>query len=127
MNDEQIVIAGGPLVGKTTLADVLAHGRKIRHSDDSIHLGWSEASEEVATWLDYPGRWIVEGVATPRALRKWLKYHPKGRPCSVVIWMAGPPFGALAKGQITMSKGCETVWREIISPLLMRGVAIDQR
>ena len=95
----------------------------IRHTDHLIHLGWSEASAAAALWLDVPGPWIVEGVAAPRALRKWLAAHPDGRPCDVLIVLPEPR-AVLTPGQVTMTKGCVTVLREIWSELERRGVEI---
>jgi hypothetical protein len=133
----RICIAGGPRTGKTTLAGALALGGvpmdnrflahsvplDVRHTDDLIDLGWSEASEAAALWFDEPGPWIVEGVAVPRALRKWLAAHPEGKPCDAVHWLEEPR-DLRSKGQIAMGKGCETVWMEIHDALTERGVRI---
>jgi adenylate kinase family enzyme len=116
----RIAIAGGPRCGKTTLAAKLGDAR---HTDDVMSLGWSEASAEVAAWFDAAGPWIIEGVAVPRALRKWLASHPEGKPVDVVYWL-GEPFVDLTKGQSAMDKGCSKVWREIEEELRSRGVAI---
>ena len=75
----RVVIAGGPRTGKTTHANKLGaeSGARVRHTDDLIgRLEWSAASQEVSQWFDEPGPWIVEGVAVPRAVRKWLAAHP---------------------------------------------------
>jgi hypothetical protein len=137
----RICIAGGPRTGKTTLAgrliatdpvDFMSAARgatspadlnPVRHTDNLMHLGWSEASEAAALWFDEPGPWIVEGVAVPRALRKWLAAHPEGKPCDVVHWLEEPR-DLRSKGQIAMGKGCETVWMEIHDALTERGVRI---
>jgi hypothetical protein len=69
----RILVAGAPRTGKTTLADALAaeRGIPVRRTDDLVgRLAWSEASAEVARWLTEPGPWIIEGVASARALRK---------------------------------------------------------
>lgn len=146
----RVCIAGGPRTGKTTLAAKLAANvvmlecascgwpasehdcdtpnlapvaTPVRHTDDLIDLGWSEASAAAALWFDEPGPWIVEGVAVPRALRKWLAAHPEGKPCDVVHWLE-EPMDLRSKGQIAMGKGCETVWMEIHDALTERGVRI---
>lgn len=146
----RICIAGGPRTGKTTLAGKIAadivtmecdscgwpaaeHGcatpilgrviAPVRHTDDLIHLGWSEASAAAALWFDEPGPWIVEGVAVPRALRKWLASHPAGKPCDVVYWLEDP-HEELTPGQAAMTKGCATVWEEVADELHARGVEI---
>lgn len=117
----RIAIAGGPRCGKTTLA---ASFGEARHTDDLIgSKDWSAASAEVATWFDADDPWIIEGVAVPRALRKWLIAHPDGKPCDVVHWLITPHV-PLTKGQLGMLRGCETVWREIVGELTRRGVEI---
>lgn len=118
----RICIAGGPRTGKTTLSTSLGVAR-VRHTDDLMHLGWSEASAAAALWLDAPGPWIVEGVAAVRALRKWLAAHPEGKPCDVAYWL-DEPVVPTSSGQRAMAKGCATVWDEIEAELRARGVEI---
>lgn len=117
----RVVIVGGPRCGKTTLAATL--GLPTRHTDDVIGLGWSEASAEVATWLDAPGPWCIEGVAAARALRKWLAAHESGAPCDEIrlLWV---PLVERTDGQERMALGIETVWCEISDELIARGVAV---
>ena len=120
-----VVIAGGPKCGKTTAAQRLAPvlGFVVRSTDELISgHDWSSVSAEVATWLPATGA-IVEGVATARALRKWLVGHPDGRPCDVVLLLE-QPYQPLNDGQERMRKGCNTVWHEIASELIGRGVKI---
>lgn len=130
----RVVIAGGPKTGKTTLAHEMVGGDDerdrgehahvtVRHTDDLIHMGWSESSAAAALWLDEPGPWIIEGVAAPRALRKWLGSHPEGKPCDVVYWLDAQRV-ELTPGQAAMAKGCATVWLGIVDDLRARGVEI---
>lgn len=135
---DRLVIAGGPRVGKTTHAlrlfdarqeaDMQA-GKPIRvfHTDEVIHLGWSEASDAASLWFDEEGPWIVEGVAAPRALRKWLRRHPTSKPCDAVLWMGLRAFEPLTQGQVTMGRGALTVWQSIAPELRARGVQIVWR
>lgn len=123
---ERWCIAGVPRAGKTTLADTQAadYNGVVLHTDDTIPLGWSEASAEVATWFDRPGPWIIEGVAVPRALRKWLAANPEGKPCDHVLFL-GTAREDLTGGQRTMAKGVITVFREIEAELAARGVSVS--
>jgi hypothetical protein len=122
----RVLIAGGPRTGKTTLAEQLAavSGAPVRHTDDLVgKLDWSAASSEVAGWIEAPGPWIVEGVAVGRALRKWFAAHPEGAPADLIYWCLAPKV-ARSRGQITMAKGCLTVWGDIQPLLRARGVEI---
>lgn len=115
------VIVGGPRTGKTTLAKSI--GGNIRHTDDVMGLGWSEASENVSHWFDEPGPWVIEGVSTARALRKWLAVNPSGKPCDEVR-VVDRPLVDRSAGQKSMAKGVDSVWREIADELRGRGVEI---
>jgi hypothetical protein len=135
-------IYGGPRTGKTTLALALGEERnamkadddgtwhpakvtRVRHTDDLMSgLAWSEVSQKIADqWLTEPGPWIIEGVACARALRKWLRANPEGKPCDEVILLWSPHV-ELTSGQASMAKGCRKVWLEIAGQLKARGVAI---
>jgi adenylate kinase family enzyme len=123
----RLLIAGVPRAGKTTLSNLLhppAHSAKlVLHTDDFMHLGWSQVSAFIATKFDIRGPWIVEGVAVVRAARKWLATHHSGTPCDEVRWL-GTPRVPLSNGQATMAKACETVWDEVRPELERRGVRI---
>ena len=121
---ERIAIAGVPSSGKTTLAEALSP--IAWHTDDLIDLGWSEASEHASYWFDDTAATIIEGVSVPRALRKWLKRNPTGKPADRVIFLCGP-HTPLTKGQLSMAKGCWTVWQEIRPELVERGVEIEEK
>ena len=121
-NAERVVIAGVPRAGKTTLARQMTDD--VRSTDDLISLGWSEASAAAAAWFNEPGPWVVEGMAAPRALRKWLEAHPTGRPCDRVIWLAHTR-EKHSPGQQAMGKGASTVMREIAGELRRRGVIVE--
>lgn len=114
-------ITGVPRAGKTTLAQQL--GVPVRSTDETVPLGWSEASAEVSRWFDDPGEVVVEGVAVPRALRKWLDANPVGKPVDVVEWLDSPRED-LDVGQRRMATGARTVFAEVVDELRRRGTEI---
>ena len=123
----RIVIVGGPKCGKTTTAELMCKatpGCEHRCTDSVMQLGWSESSAEVATWFGRPGVWVIEGVATARALRKWLaEAPPDALPCDAILVMEHP-VAPREQGQRSMAKGVMTVWRQIELELEIRGVEI---
>lgn len=123
----RIVIAGGPRTGKSTLGQTLFRSMRIgslRQSDALIAThGWSDASLEASTWMTEPGPWIVEGVRSGHALRKWLAANPTGTPCDEVLFL-DHPWVENTPGQAAMAKGCRTVFEEIRPELELRGVRI---
>lgn len=120
----RILVAGVPRAGKTTLAKKLGEERSlaVRHSDSLIGLGWSESSAAAAAWMNDSSDWLIEGVAVPRALRKWLAANA-GAPCDTIYWMPAPRV-QLTQGQRSMAGGCITVWAEILPTLTARGVEV---
>lgn len=116
----RLCICGVPKAGKTTLANTL-NVIRVLHTDDLIGYDWSRQSELVSGWFDKPGPWVIEGVAVVRALRKWLRARPTGRPCDQVMWL-GTPRVVLGAGQASMAAGCLTMWRAILPELHARGV-----
>ena len=124
----KIVVGGGPRTGKTTFAHKLGVELKlpVKHTDDLIPiLDWSGASQAVSEWFQRSEPCIIEGVAVWRALRKWLASHAVGKPCDTV-YVLNTPMVDLSPGQDTMSKGCDTVWRQIEPELRERGVVIKE-
>lgn len=113
-------IAGVPRAGKTTLGRMLG---PVRSTDDLLPADWSRQSDEAARWFDEPGDLLVEGMAVPRALRKWLRSHPVGKPVDEVVWL-GVPRENLSESQASMGKGARTVLEEIAPELQRRGVGI---
>jgi hypothetical protein len=124
-NQMRVLITGGPKTGKTTLAMLQGEvsGLQPMHTDDLISLGWSEASAAVIPWISRPGPWIIEGVAVPRALHKWIAANPTGKPADKVIFL-GKPWQELSPGQLAMAKGLVTVWKEVVGELVARGVEL---
>lgn len=119
----KVAIAGGPRTGKTTFALETFGASLVRHTDDLIGShDWSEASLAASQWFNEPGVWCIEGVAVPRALRKWLAANP-GKPCDRVYWLT-KAHTPLSAGQATMAKGCVKVWLEVLPELRLRGVEV---
>jgi len=88
----RILITGAPRTGKTTLARKMSLDLGLSHwctdpnrlcppavGGSPDDLDWSECSEWVAQhWIGTHA--IIEGVAVPRALRKWRALHPDEPP-----------------------------------------------
>jgi hypothetical protein len=121
------VLVGGPRSGKTSVAVRASerYAREAMHPDNLIdRLEWSALSSEVATWLDKPGEWVMEGVATVRAVRKWLAANPGDTPPPfTLVWM-GEALQRRSVGQSSMSKGIATIWNEILPELTRRRATI---
>ena len=120
----RLIVIGSPRTGKTTYCNRFPQ-HIVRHTDDTMHMKWSDASAEVASWFDAPGPWVIEGVSTARALRKWLAAHPDGKPCDEIILMR-TRYSATKPGHESMSKGVWTVFDDLEQELANRGVAIKE-
>jgi hypothetical protein len=120
---ERIAIVGWPKTGKTTLATEMGGGRS---TDEVMNLGWSEASQEASTWFDQPGPLIVEGVAVPRALRKWRERNPDKPPPIDKLIILRNPHVPLEPGQVTMGKGLDTVLNGLM-PWLSSSIEVETR
>ena len=126
----RVVVAGGPKAGKTFTAAALGLrlGVPVRGTDELVHRGldWSAVSEEAAEWIATPGEWVVEGVATVRALRKWVQAGAPLREGVAVVWLPSAVVGRTER-QEAMARGAETVWREVFPELVALGVTVIQR
>lgn len=116
----RVVIVGGPKTGKTTLAKKM--GGRVRHTDDVMHLGWSNGSQQVSRWFEDKEPCVIEGVAGPRALRKFMS-RSDAKPCDKVIVLE-QVHRLRTVGQKSMAKGVHTVLDEIRPELERRGVEI---
>ena len=125
----RIAIAGYPGSGKTTLGRALAgnEGNDLRSTDTLLGAKWSELSLEVSYWFDIAGDLVVEGMAVPRALRKWLRRDVGGEeaPVDLLIWLEG--LDSLDRHRRAMGAGARTVMEEIEDDLYSRGVVLVWR
>lgn len=121
----RIAIAGGPLSGKSYLAQRLEQiGIPVSHTDILIETHkWGDDSAEVAQWMLERGPWVIEGVTVARALRKFMERFPDRKPCDLVVW-TNSPVVKRSKGQEAMAKGVDTVFTGIRPVLVARNVQI---
>ncbi|NIR31638.1 MAG: hypothetical protein GWN84_20470 [Gammaproteobacteria bacterium] len=120
------VICGGPRCGKTTVAARVAerYRRRLLPGDGLVGLlEWSDASAQVALWLDLPGDWVIEGVVAARALRKWMAAYPGERLPAAVLRLE-TPVHARGDALAAMAKGEATVWAGIADELLQVATVI---
>ncbi len=131
---ERVVIAGGPRRGKSVIAEKLRREGAAFHDGEELvdrpewagmtrEQKWSAGSDLASRWLDEPGPLVFENVAAARALRKWLARNPTGKPADVVVHLREPVIETNS-GQEAMASGSETVWNEVRSELVMRGVRV---
>jgi len=122
----RVIIAGGPRSGKTILGARASerYGLPLRSTDSLIEsTTWGDDSARVAEWFDELGDWIIEGPATARALRKWIRRNEGKTLNATVVWMPTAK-AARTKGQASMARGVETVWRQVRPQLEQMGVTI---
>ncbi len=119
------LITGYPKSGKTYLAEQMGGGRS---TDETIDMGldWSAGSAEVVNWLQGPYS-IIEGVAVPRALRKYHTEFPDMPPPVEKILFLHTNYEQLSNRQVGMGKGLDKVWSEILPWLKEYGVEIEER
>ncbi len=111
VDHEKIAIAGPPRCGKTLLAEGFYGYTEepwlLLPADLLMHKTWEETPHVIIDVLHHFERYIVEGVQVGRALRKGLKPD-------IVIYLSHPHV-EMSKGQITMAKGCETIFSDWVS------------
>lgn len=129
------LITGAPRTGKTTMGMFYAE-QGIRHyctdprdlcpagvPGTPVGLGWSECSQWVADkLLELPGPWVIEGVAVPRALRKWHAAHPDAPPPADRLIVLTEQHEALTARQDAMGVGLLAVLADLgdwLAPILV--------
>lgn len=121
----RVAVVGGPKAGKTTLALGIAWklgGLRVRHADDLIGVGWSDASALLADEMLSGASGIFEGVAIVRALRKALALSGRAPVDALVILPdAHEP---LTDAQRAMWLAQGSILAEILPELERRGVRL---
>jgi len=98
----RIAICGGPRAGKTTLAAKIERpGRPTIHTDDHMHLPWSEQPAAILSDVSGLDLFVIEGVQVPRCLRKGLEVD-------WVIWL-DDEHDSLTVHQRRMKSGCRAI------------------
>ena len=124
----RVILVGGPRTGKSTYARKLrgegvptycADPRSlVKDPEGGVSylpesLDWSGASQFVADeWFRMEGDWCVEGVATVRALRKFLASGEK-LDAEIVVFRDQYEDAVTMPGQRALHKGVNTIWEEI--------------
>lgn len=124
--NERTVIVAGPKAGKTTVATIAAERFKIkaRYGDSLIGTAdWPAMSERVAEWFETPGKWVIEGVVTVRAIRKWLAANPDTKPPFAVLVLQNA-IQQRGKAHASMAASVTTIWNEIQPELEARGAKV---
>jgi hypothetical protein len=124
MPSDRVIIVGGPMAGKSTLARTMrADGyptfcgdprSTVREPEGDVTylpegLDWSSGSQFVVDrWFTMSGPWVLEGHVMARALRKQLAAGG-GIPADRILVLP-EPLGRLTPAQASMTKAVKTVW-----------------
>lgn len=110
----RIAIAGGPNTGKSTLANI-ATRHEVIHTDDFMHLEWTDVPWVLLGRIFKREDFIIEGVQVGRVLRKAQELRIIPVTACVIL---DTPYIELSQGQERMAKGC----KKIISELTFDGI-----
>ena len=94
---KRIAIAGGPRVGKTTLAATVTD-RRVIATDDYIGTPWADIPHKIIADIGDLDAFALEGVQVARALRKGLRVD-------AVVYLIRLKVPELTKGQAAMTRG----------------------
>jgi len=120
----RIIITGHPYAGKTTLARTMDLPIYSTDTIEQCRIAYNNVtylpglvpkeyvSEYIIeNWFNKP-KFIIEGVAAVRALRRWARMYPRVMPCDKIIFLRNnSPF----ERHISMTKAIDTIWDEISS------------
>lgn len=122
------IIMGGPRSGKSTYARELRRQGIPTYCTDPLSLvkdqeegvtylpeglDWSDTSQYIADhWFDLPCSLCVEGIASVRALRKYLDQHEGRLPDYYRLVMFNRQYGELLEGQRRMGLSVQTIWKD---------------
>jgi hypothetical protein len=137
--EQRVIVAGGPETGKSTFSEFAASKLQLQlKAGDDVRAEleqegvlakdlWSAASRRVADWVDDPGKWLLEGVVTPRALDHWMTANPDAAIPATVVWFRDPVKQVTDPYHLTMVKGTQTIWSRVAPRLIQRGARIISR
>lgn len=121
----KIIIAGGPRTSKSTFAKELNKKLNIPivSTDDYIACGWSEAPHEIIDAIKDLPSYILEGVNAGRTIRKMVEKNIE-LDFDRVYYLEEPVIEYDKKGQMSLAKGCKTVWLDVIPSLDSAGIEV---
>lgn len=99
----KIAIAGGPLTGKSLVADNITDHTSIK-TDDFLKFPWAEQPYKIIESCNQHDRFVLSGVQVGRVLRKGLDVD-------IAVWL-DTPLQRLYPGQEIMRKGCYTIFNQ---------------
>lgn len=100
----RIAIAGGPLTGKSLVADQIGYVWAQIKTDDFMHLTWSLQPFAIISECERHERFCLSGVNTGRALRKGLIVD-------AAVFLE-EPLAPLTPEQSRMADGCRSIFTE---------------
>lgn len=126
------IITGWPRAGKTVLAKEThqRHPGPLWHTDDLERQPWAAQATAVASWIERPGPFLIEGVSALRGLRKWHQQHPGEPPPIDRLWFLRLPDRlrrGLPSGQRGMGSGLETILTGLLNDWPALGPLLTER
>lgn len=116
---DRIAITGAPRTGKSYLSAEVTD-RPVIHTDDFIAEGWENAPAAIVEKSRKYGRFVIEGVSVPRALRGAKDGSKPGMTVDAIVWLDNamapqtPKQRALGDGVKTVFAGWIARHREVL-------------